>query len=61
MTIQHLKSKNLILFEVISGSKSFELAILTSHADIKASYIEYDELLEMGIHALIRIREEFYQ
>ena len=30
MTIQDLKSQNLILFEVISGSKSFGLAISIS-------------------------------
>ena len=38
MTIQHLKSQNLILFEVISGSKSFGLNTPTSDTDIKGVY-----------------------
>ena len=38
MTIQNLKSQNLILFEVISGSKSFGLDIPTSDTDIKGVY-----------------------
>ena len=38
MTIQDLKSKNLILFEVISGSKSFGLNTPTSDTDIKGVY-----------------------
>jgi uncharacterized protein len=38
MTIQDLKSQNLILFEVISGSKSFGLNTLTSDTDIKGVY-----------------------
>ena len=38
MTIQDLKSQNLILFEVISGSKSFGLATPTSDTDIKGVY-----------------------
>ncbi len=38
MTIQDLKSKNLILFEVISGSKSFGLDTPTSDTDIKGVY-----------------------
>jgi predicted nucleotidyltransferase len=38
MTIQTLKSKNLILFEVISGSKSFGLNTPTSDTDIKGVY-----------------------
>lgn len=38
MTIQHLKSQNLLLFEVISGSKSFGLDTPTSDTDIKGVY-----------------------
>ncbi|REH01680.1 nucleotidyltransferase domain-containing protein [Flavobacterium aquicola] len=38
MTIQHLKSQNLILFEVISGSRSFGLNTPTSDTDIKGVY-----------------------
>lgn len=38
MTIQDLKSQNLILFEVISGSKSFGLNTPTSDTDIKGLY-----------------------
>ncbi|MFY0483030.1 DNA polymerase beta superfamily protein [Flavobacterium sp. PLA-1-15] len=38
MTIQDLKSQNLILFEVISGSKSFGLNTPTSDTDIKGVY-----------------------
>jgi predicted nucleotidyltransferase len=38
MTIQTLKSQNLLLFEVISGSKSFGLNTPTSDTDIKGVY-----------------------
>ncbi|MES2543314.1 MAG: nucleotidyltransferase domain-containing protein [Bacteroidota bacterium] len=38
MTIHNLKSQNLILFEVISGSKSFGLNTPTSDTDIKGVY-----------------------
>lgn len=38
MTIQDLKSQNLILFEVISGSKSFGLDTPTSDTDIKGVF-----------------------
>ena len=38
ITIQTLKSQNLILFEVISGSKSFGLNTPTSDTDIKGVY-----------------------
>jgi uncharacterized protein len=38
MTIQNLKSQNLILFEVISGSKSFGLDTPSSDTDIKGVY-----------------------
>jgi predicted nucleotidyltransferase len=38
MTIQNLKSQKLILFEVISGSKSFGINTPTSDTDIKGVY-----------------------
>jgi uncharacterized protein len=38
MTIQDLKDKNLILFEVISGSKAFGLDTPTSDTDIRGVY-----------------------
>ncbi|REC47822.1 nucleotidyltransferase domain-containing protein [Chryseobacterium pennipullorum] len=38
MTIQHLKNKNLILFEAISGSRAFGLATETSDTDIRGVY-----------------------
>jgi len=38
MTIQDLKFQNLILFEVISGSRSFGLNTPTSDTDIKGVY-----------------------
>lgn len=38
MTIQDLKSKNLILFEAISGSRSFGLATENSDTDIRGVY-----------------------
>ena len=38
MTIKDLKSQNLILFEVISGSKSFGLNTPSSDTDIKGVY-----------------------
>lgn len=38
MTIQDLKNQNLILFEVISGSKSFGLDTPTSDTDIKGVF-----------------------
>lgn len=38
MTIQNLKSQNLILFEAIAGSKSFGLNTPTSDTDIKGVY-----------------------
>jgi uncharacterized protein len=38
MTIQHLKSQSLILFEVISGSKSFGLDTPSSDTDLKGVY-----------------------
>lgn len=38
MTIQDLKIKNLILFEAISGSRSFGLATENSDTDIRGVY-----------------------
>jgi uncharacterized protein len=38
MTIKNLKSQNLVLFEVISGSKSFGLNTASSDTDIKGVY-----------------------
>ncbi|MBL1222931.1 nucleotidyltransferase domain-containing protein [Chryseobacterium sp. L7] len=38
MTIQHLKNQNLILFETISGSRSFGLATENSDTDIRGVY-----------------------
>ncbi|RWX02286.1 nucleotidyltransferase domain-containing protein [Flavobacterium cerinum] len=38
MTIQEIKDKNLILFEVISGSRSFGLDTATSDTDIKGIF-----------------------
>ncbi len=38
MTIQDLKNKNLILFEAISGSRSFGLATENSDTDIRGVY-----------------------
>jgi predicted nucleotidyltransferase len=38
MTIQDLKNKNLILFEAISGSRSFGLATENSDTDIRGIY-----------------------
>lgn len=38
MTIQDLKSRNLILFQAISGSRSFGLATENSDTDIRGVY-----------------------
>ena len=38
MTIDDLKRQNLILFEVISGSRAFGLATETSDTDIKGVF-----------------------
>lgn len=38
MTIQDIKAKNLILFEAISGSRSFGLATENSDTDIRGVY-----------------------
>eukprot|EP01137_Pigoraptor_chileana_P033430 Opistho-2@24253 len=57
MTIQDLKSQNLILFEVISGSKSFGLAIPTSDTDIKGVY--YLPLRDFyGLHYIPQVSNE---
>lgn len=54
MTIQHLKSQNLILFEVISGSKSFGLNTPTSDTDIKGVYYLPKEQF-YGLHYIPQI------
>lgn len=43
MTIQNLKSQNLILFEAIAGSKSFGLDTSSSDTDIKGIYFSPKE------------------
>lgn len=57
MTIQDLKSQNLILFEVISGSKSFGLDTPKSDTDIKGVY--YLPLREFyGLHYIPQVSNE---
>jgi predicted nucleotidyltransferase len=57
MTIQDLKSQNLILFEVISGSKSFGLNTPTSDTDIKGVFYLPKEQL-YGLHYIPQISNE---
>lgn len=57
MTIQDLKSNNLILFEVISGSKSFGLNTPTSDTDIKGVYYLPKEQF-YGLHYIPQISNE---
>ena len=57
MTIQDLKSQNLILFEVISGSKSFGLNTPTSDTDIKGVYYLPKEQF-YGLHYIPQISNE---
>lgn len=57
MTIQDLKSQNLILFEVISGSKSFGLDTPTSDTDIKGVYYLPKEYF-YGVEYLPQISNE---
>jgi predicted nucleotidyltransferase len=57
MTIQTLKSQNLILFEVISGSKSFGLNTPTSDTDIKGVYYLPKEQF-YGLHYIPQISNE---
>lgn len=57
MTIQDLKAQNLILFEVISGSKSFGLDTPTSDTDIKGVYYLPKEQF-YGLHYIPQISNE---
>lgn len=57
MIINDLKSKNLLLFEVISGSKSFGLATPTSDTDIKGVFYLPKEQF-YGLHYLPQISNE---
>lgn len=57
MTIQDLKSQNLILFEVISGSKSFGLDTPTSDTDIKGVFYLPKEKF-FGLHYIPQISNE---
>lgn len=57
MTIQNLKSQKLILFEVISGSKSFGLNTPTSDTDIKGVYYLPKEKF-FGLHYIPQISNE---
>lgn len=57
MTIQDLKSQNLILFEVISGSKSFGLDTPTSDTDIKGVFYLPKEQF-FGLHYIPQISNE---
>jgi predicted nucleotidyltransferase len=59
MTIKDLKSQNLILFEVISGSRSFGLAIPTSYTDLKASNKDYDKILDKVDGLLASIEKSY--
>lgn len=57
MTIQDLKSQNLLLFEVISGSKSFGLNTPTSDTDIKGVYYLPKEQF-YGLHYIPQVSNE---
>lgn len=57
MTIQHLRTQNLLLFEVISGSKSFGLATPTSDTDIKGVFYLPKEQF-YGLHYVPQISNE---
>ena len=57
MTIQDLKSQNLILFEVISGSRSFGLDTPTSDTDIKGVFYLPKEQF-FGLHYIPQISNE---
>jgi predicted nucleotidyltransferase len=39
LSLEELKSRNLIVFEVLSGSRAFGLATETSDTDIKGVFI----------------------
>ena len=57
MNIENLKSQNLILFEVISGSKSFGLNTPTSDTDIKGVFYLPKEHF-YGLHYIPQISNE---
>lgn len=57
MTIQDLKSRNLILFEAISGSRSFGLATENSDTDIRGVYYLPKEDF-FGLHYIPQISNE---
>ena len=57
MTIQDLHTQNLILFEVISGSKSFGLNTPTSDTDIKGVYY-LPKAQFYGLHYIPQISNE---
>lgn len=57
MTIQDLRTQNLLLFEVISGSKSFGLNTPTSDTDIKGVYYLPKEQF-YGLHYIPQVSNE---
>ena len=57
MTIQDLRTQNLLLFEVISGSKSFGLNTPTSDTDIKGVYY-LPKAQFYGLHYIPQISNE---
>ena len=57
MTIQNLRTQNLILFEVISGSRSFGLNTPTSDTDIKGVYYLPKEMF-YGLEYIPQISNE---
>lgn len=57
MTIQNLKDKNIILFEAISGSRSFGLATENSDTDIRGVYYLPKEKF-FGLHYIPQISNE---
>ena len=57
MTIQNIKSRNLILFQAISGSRSFGLATENSDTDIRGVYVLPKEDF-FGLHYIPQISNE---
>jgi len=57
MELDHIKSKNLILFEAISGSRSFGLATENSDTDIRGVYYLPKEDF-FGLHYIPQISNE---
>ncbi|MGI9652224.1 nucleotidyltransferase domain-containing protein [Chryseobacterium sp. RLHN22] len=57
MTIQNIKSRNLILFQAISGSRSFGLATENSDTDIRGVYYLPKEDF-FGLHYIPQISNE---